>query len=55
MKKILLALIAILFAVPSYSQTTWFSQGVGLTTKNLTCVKFINNLTGFAAGDSSVF
>jgi len=49
MKKIILLFLLISNSV--ISQTTWFSQTSGLT-KNFNAVFFINQTTGFIAGDS---
>jgi photosystem II stability/assembly factor-like uncharacterized protein len=48
MKKILLILF-LLYSLPSFSQTTWFSQNSGVN-QHLLSVSFPNELTGYACG-----
>jgi len=55
MKKILLILFFFSLTIQSFSQTTWFSQNSGITTKHFNKVQFINELTGFIVGDTSAF
>ncbi len=47
MKKFLLTFFCIFYSLPSFAQTTWFSQNSGVN-GHLQSVSFVNELTGYA-------